>query len=402
MSPSVALPPASNASQPASLRERHADLRTWFFEQALPFWWAHGTDHRQGGYFEKVTQAGGIIDEPRRTRVTARQIYVFSVAHTMGWSGPSLQAMRHGLDFLLERQRKPDGTYASAVTVQGVIVDDRFDLYEQAFALFAMAHAYKADPGRTELPQLARQLFSRLREGWSHPVLGFEESRPSSLPLRSNPHMHLLEALIAWDRLGPLEQRPEWRQAGSELVELCLHHLIDRQTGAVKEYFNAQWAPMPDGTGRIVEPGHQFEWAWLLLEWMRLTSGSPALAETARGLMDFAERHGVNQHGAALNELYDDGTPKDLNAKLWPQTERIKAWTTLAACTDVSMRQPHIARAAQACESLQRYIHGARPGLWRESMDSSGRLNDQDCRASSLYHIVCAIDCLHGHRAMMA
>ena len=226
MSPSVALPPASNASQPASLRERHADLRTWFFEQALPFWWAHGTDHRQGGYFEKVTQAGGIIDEPRRTRVTARQIYVFSVAHTMGWSGPSLQAMRHGLDFLLERQRKPDGTYASAVTVQGVIVDDRFDLYEQAFALFAMAHAYKADPGRTELPQLARQLFSRLREGWSHPVLGFEESRPSSLPLRSNPHMHLLEALIAWDRLGPLEQRPEWRQAGSELVELCLHHLM--------------------------------------------------------------------------------------------------------------------------------------------------------------------------------
>ena len=32
------------------------------------------------------------------------------------------------------------------------------------------------------------------------------------------------------------------------------------------------------------------------------------------------------------------------------------------------------------------------PGLWREQMNADGSFAPQDCRASSLYHIVCAID----------
>ena len=81
--------------------------------------------------------------------------------------------------------------------------------------------------------------------------------------------------------------------------------------------------------GRIIEPGHQFEWAYLLLK-------SPwAHAETvqraALRLIAAGER-GV-RNGVAVNSLLDDFTVHDPDARLWPQTERLKAALLAARVT---------------------------------------------------------------------
>jgi mannose/cellobiose epimerase-like protein (N-acyl-D-glucosamine 2-epimerase family) len=400
MSRRAVFKPPQEASRSAA--EWHVTLTAWFLEQALPRWWGSGTDHTHGGFFEKITLAGQVIDEPRRTRVTARQIYVFAVAHELGWSGPALEAIEHGLSFLLNRQRQADGTFASSVSVDGAVIDARFDLYEQAFALFALASAYKAHSAWTHLPGVAHALYDALLLRWKHPVLGFEESMPPSLPLKSNPHMHLLEALRAWSCLGPESERQRWATRRDEIVALCLAHFRDAELGCVLEYFDSQWSPMPDERGRLWEPGHQFEWAWLLMSCPAADVDGPGLW-AAQQLLALGEGHGIDARGLAINELWRDLSVKDGAAKLWPQTELIKAWLTYAARTvDTHERAQALAKVSQACEALHVYLQGAPDGLWQEVIDADGHFVEQPCRASSLYHIVGAIECLHAHRALMA
>ena len=45
---------------------------------------------------------------------------------------------------------------------------------------------------------------------------------------------------------------------------------------------------------------------------------------------------------------------------------------------------------------LSRYLLGVPAGLWHEQMGAHGGFAAQDVRASSLYHIVCAIDTISG------
>ena len=53
----------------------------------------------------------------------------------------------------------------------------------------------------------------------------------------------------------------------------------------------------------------------------------------ARRLVEIGELKGVDARlGVARNELWSDLTPKDLAAKLWPQTERLKAWCAMFEC----------------------------------------------------------------------
>ena len=136
----------NNDFEPAT-QQRFLDavdaFRHWFLTQAMPLWARQGVDHERGGFFEKLDTNGRPLDEPRRTRVVARQIYVFCVAIKLGWQGDAQPLVLHGLDFLLNRLRAPDHTFHSAITPEGAVVNPKFDLYERANRV--NAHPWLAD-----------------------------------------------------------------------------------------------------------------------------------------------------------------------------------------------------------------------------------------------------------------
>lgn len=372
-------------------------LTDWLLRHALPFWSSTGTDWTDGGFVERCDQAGHALHEPRRTRVVARQIYVFAVAQSLGWTGPAEALVQHGLDFLLHRLKQTDGTFASSVQPDGTVVNGRFDLYEQAFALFALARAHPSLPtARDMLAQQAAQTLSALNLGYRHPRWGYEESSPPSVPLKSNPHMHLFEATLAWEACAPDEQIATWRNLSDELAHLALERLIECHTGALSEYFDHDWQRMPDASGDVVEPGHQFEWAWLLIRWGRSRQHPDAL-QAAHLLIDLAERHGIcPTRGVAINQINHAMTPVDGLAKLWPQTERIKAWCAMHSMASTPEHAAHaLAQATRAIQGLMPYLSHPTSGLWQEVMLPDGSFTAEPCRASSLYHIVCAIETLH-------
>jgi mannose/cellobiose epimerase-like protein (N-acyl-D-glucosamine 2-epimerase family) len=373
-------------------------LTQWFVEQAMPFWGTHGTDWAQGGFFERFSPEGQPLDEPRRTRVVARQVYVATQAQALGWQGPCEALLAHGLSFLLGKLQQSDHTFASSVTVGGAVVNATFDLYEQAFALFALAHAHQAlrEPSdQTRMHEAARLVRQALMARHKHPSFGFEESAPPSSPLKANPHMHLLEATLAWEAQA-VPDAAAWRALSDEIAELALQRLIDPTTGALSECFDAHWQRLPGAQGDVVEPGHQFEWAWLLMRWGHARQ-RPGVTEAARKLIDIGESHGTcATRGVAVNQINHAMQVVDASAKLWPQTERIKAWCALAQqAPTAAERAQALQGASQAMHGLMPYLQHPHPGLWQEVMLANGGFTVEPCRASSLYHIVCAIETLH-------
>jgi mannose-6-phosphate isomerase len=353
------------------LQDAAAWYDAWLRDSALPLWWAVGADPH-GGFFEAVTLDGRPHEAPRRARVQARQIYVYATAGMMGWAGPWREAAGHGLDFLLSRHRRPDGLFARAVDRSGAPVDPTPLLYDQAFVLLGLAalHGARADGGVAVAE--ARALRSRL-DGMRHPVGGFRENGLHAH--QANAQMHLLEAALAWEEAGAAD----WGGLADELVELCLGRFIDSERGFLREVFDPDWGPAAGEAGRLVEPGHQFEWAWLLERWGRRRGRADA-RRAARRLFEIG-RLGVEPvRGLVVNALEDDLSVADAATRLWPQTERLKAALILG----------EDAEALSAAEGLARFLVVPTQGVWHERGRADGRFIDEPAPATSFYHIMCA------------
>lgn len=375
--------------------EKRAVLYRWLAEAALPLWADAGTDRVHGGFFEKLDDGFRPIEEPRRARLVARQIYVFATGHRFGWHGPATTLVEHGLTFLRDFLLRDDFTVVPSVGPDGRAVRADFDLYDTAFVLFGLAAAAEPPTERAGLARLAAQIRDRLVADWSHPVLGFEDARPARLPLKANPHMHLFEACLAWEAVAPGDGK--WAGLADAIAELALTRLIDPESGAMREFFDHDWRPLAGEAGRLVEPGHQFEWSWLLQRW-GLRRGERRAARPALRLLEIGETYGVDAvRGIAINALNDDFGVIDADARLWPQTERLKAWW-LAGRSGLVDGSRARGRAEAALGGLLRYRDGKPSGLWWETMLKEGGFAPEPARASSLYHIVCAADAIEEAR----
>jgi mannose-6-phosphate isomerase len=285
----------------------------------------------------------------------------------------SAEARDLGLAWL-RAARQPDGGYPSRFDLANRPLDEGRDLYDHAFVLFAFAKAgARAD---------AMALLTYLQAHFRHPLGGWRESLPDALPRRQNPHMHLLEAVLAaHEAFGD----KVWLEIADELVTLFLDRLYQPLEGALAEYFTDDLKPLREEGCYRLEPGHHHEWVWLLA-WHRRRSGAAGrpVRETtvaAAALLAFAERHGVDADGEIAAELWSDGRPASAVTRIWPYTERLKA---LAVAGDAG-------RLQAGCAALGRCLAHPVAGLWHERRGAAGFEPNVAAPASSLYHIACAI-----------
>lgn len=396
------LPPGASTTPWVSPMTGATAFLEWMRDRALPLWAAQGVDRVHGGFFEKLNADGTPADLPRRARVLGRQIYVFSRAPALGWTGPAEDIVNHGLDALPAFLR-PDGLAHYRLDAKGQPLDDRPDLYDQAFVLFGLAHALPvaADPERIRV--IADTMRRALEDLRGHPVAGYEEDSPPSLPLKANPHMHLLEAALAWATALPTQDGGPWRDMADRIARLALDRFVDPGTGAVREYYDGDWRALPHGAEPQIEPqiepGHQFEWGWLLTRWGHMRDHAGAVA-AGRRLVDLGETKGVDAaRGVAFGGLGPDLEPTDTAARLWPQTERIKAWVQRRdRPTSADERSHAEGRIEAAVAGLMPYLRTDRPGLFHDRLTADGAFIDEPAPASSLYHLMTAAEELAGTR----
>src|SRR5262249_31107637 len=149
--------------------------------------------------------------------------------------------------------------------------------------------------------------------------------------------------------------------------------------GVVTEYFETDWTPRAGDEGRIVEPGHLFEWSWLLNRWRN--AGGVDLGERAERMRVHGEVYGVDlSSGAVYDETVKDGRARKTTSRLWPHTERIKA--NLAR-----FERAHDPRALENANDgylmLMRFCGAPTPGLWYDVRTPDGAFVQEPARASS-------------------
>ena len=373
----------ANAQLRVAAGKARDQLLRWVTEAAYPLWSTRGADLVRGGFHESLSLKGTPLEVPRRGRVQPRQIFAFSKAPRLGWSGDAFHAVSHGLTYFLTRYRRADGLFRTLIAPDGSPLDHRAVLYDQAFALLAFSAASSVLGPSFDLQGEGEQLRQAVVTHFHRSSGGFKSRTPEALPLQSNPHMHLLESTLAWSQATG---HPVWGEMADEIGELALARFIDPRTGALRECFDETWAPMQGITGQIVEPGHQFEWAYLLMSWKGPWRDD--VRQAACRLIDIGEEHGVH-HGVAINALLDDFSIHDGSARLWPQTERLRA-AAIAARLIGDTRYWKMVNDAAA--GLMRYLDTEIPGLWYDQLLANGTFMDVPVPAGNLYHIVGAIE----------
>jgi mannose/cellobiose epimerase-like protein (N-acyl-D-glucosamine 2-epimerase family) len=200
-------------------------------------------------------------------------------------------------------------------------------------------------------------LRSTLEQFYAHPLYGFLEDRSGRLPQRSNPHMHLFEAALAWIAV---DDDPAWRRMADGIAVLCLQKFVNPASGALREFFAADWSPAPGAEGRICEPGHHYEWAFLLDRWARLTDRNKP--EAVARLIAFADAHGldarrgvvVNASGptaASTTRSHARGRRQNGSVPI-PRTAEVRLVESPAAGRVMSERRPKHAGRRRECRTV--------------------------------------------------
>lgn len=361
-------------AEPVRLQARLALLQHWLVDEAYPRWASLGYDERRGGFHELLDAAGPVAAAPRRARVQVRQIYCFARAAGFGWRGDAARLVTRGWEYFFRHYRRPDGLFRTLVAADGSVLDDRAYLYDQAFVLLALAESRRYRGAAPDLDEATHSLMLAIHRHFRRSGPGFAEegaTGPAPLP---NPHMHLLEAAQNWIAVSG---EARWRELAEEITTLALDRMIDPHSGALFE-------PAADAD-RHLEPGHQYEWAWLLLRGLRSTRERAAAA--AARLVHAGEAHGL-RNGLVIMELREDFSPCDSTARLWSQTERLKAALALMQLTK---QRGYQTMAAGAIDMLLHYLRADAPGLWWDRLGAEGGPVPEPAPASTFYHLVCAI-----------
>lgn len=371
--------PRSAAPQPTLpvcrlLDQAIGRFEQWILQAALPHWLATGCDG-EFGFVEVLDPSGrDACALQKRTMVQARQIAVFAQASRWGITGAA-DAARRGLAFLVAHAWTPESGWIAALDRHGNPRDTAVRLYDQAFVLYALSFA-----GTLGEASLARKLAiltldridASLRSGGT-PGWRTRAGEPAR---DQNGHMHYLEALLS---LQEQEALAGTTSRIAEIGQLLSNCLLDPASGAVLEYFDDGWQP-DLARGAPVEPGHQFEWAFLAARSRELSSRPlPVLA----GALAFAERHGWSQRTGLLVDGCDrDGNVLAPGHRLWPHCEAIKALSLFA---DTFPAQQRLARLIE--RTMEAFLLPARPGLWCDRLTPEGDPVPGNVPASSLYHL---------------
>ena len=318
------------APAPESLKSGAERLATWLRQSALPVWCTLG--RATSGEFETLlSMSGRRIATSHRLQIQAAQLEAYAQAGRQGWPGPWRDVIDKG------RPHLPS-------------YDDYSEHGDHSGLLVALAAIFTA----TSDPSAEREataLRNRLVGGES----GLSNQAHYLLPL--------LEGALAWAEIS--DQR-DWRPFANKIVNL-----------------------MQDASNvdHPASPGNRFHQAWLLARYSRLTSDTDALIEARK--LYAAGLQGIDlKRGVVVEAVNDQGLIQSGRARLWSQTQGLKAALILAPRADDGPGAASLDQASCALRAVWLFL--TPQGLWRDAMLENGDFIDEPSPALSLRSIITA------------
>ncbi|MBK5352805.1 AGE family epimerase/isomerase [Pseudomonas sp. TH41] len=365
------MPPVSRSASQPKLTALFASVQQHFQDVIVPLWQGPGWNAQMALPYEALdAQHQPLPPQRYRAMACARQLYVFS---SLIGQVPAAEARAAALFRSLQQHfhDAEHGGWFYSIDPQGAPLDQRKDLYTHAFILFACAHYWDKvrEPRVESVLNAALEVIAQrfaTGDGLYEASLERDWSSLKSGPLQ-NPLMHLAEAFLA-----TLSVHEDLAVEGA-LVELCTamqKRFIDPQHGVLME------KPL-GAVDNWFEPGHQFEW-YFLLESSPLLRDSTLHASLERAF-SYTEQLGVDPHTGAVRAMLDlepDGPPRDATQRIWAQAEYLRA-LTLRPDSETS-----VLRQLQALHQRSLHARG-----WYECRDEKGEVSRQDMPSTTPYHL---------------
>ena len=313
--------------------------------------------------------------------------------------------VEHGLDWLFDRQQDHrHGGFYWSVDDAGP-VDDRKQAYGHAFVLLAAASAARAGHDRAgRLRDLALDAIDR--HFWEEPAGAVQDTFAAdwtgALPYRGqNANMHLCEALLAAHAVWG---EPAHLARATCIAERLIDREARQAGWVVPEHFTAGWQRddgfdgdamfRPSGT----TPGHALEWARLVLElWARRGRRDDWMPAAAEALFRRAVATGWLAEGGFAYTLDGGGAVSRRWRFWWPCAEGAAAARVLSdSLGGLPFAEAWYDRIWAVIDA--RFIDHARGG-WHHEIDAAGRpATGLFPGKPDLYHALQA--CLISARAM--
>ncbi|VVP95960.1 Cellobiose 2-epimerase [Pseudomonas fluorescens] len=363
------MPHAPRSAPQPELTALFASVQQHFLNVIVPLWQGPGWNVDMALPYEAL-DAGHQPLPPQRYRAMAcaRQLYLF--ASLIG-QVPAAEERAAALFRSLQRHfhDAEHGGWFYSIDSHGKPLDQRKDLYTHAFILFACAHYWDKvrEPLVESVLNAALEVIARrfaTGDGLYEACLDRDWITLETGPLQ-NPLMHLAEAFLA--TLSVREDLAVQRA----LVELC--------TAMQKRFIHAQHGVLMEkplgAVDNWFEPGHQFEW-YFLLESSDVLRGSKLHASLERAFA-FTEQRGVEpQTGAVAAMLEPTGQTRDATQRIWAQAEYLRALT---------LRPDSEAAVQRQLQALhQQFLHA---GGWHECRDEQGDVSRRDMPSTTPYHL---------------
>lgn len=383
----------TNASCGARLgRHRSGQIwQNWLVRQALPLWAQAGYNRSTSLFHERLTfSAAPQPVTALRLMVQARQIATYCRAAAEGLYGNGEDALR----CLAEIERLYHGRDGQAGWIYSLSpmldpLDRKRDLYAHAFIIYAYHWAFRLS-GEDIYHRKAQETLRDVRKIFMDKTDGLRGTSPGRDDVRGqDPLMHLFEACLVW---MPVTQYAEFREQAAQLAQLAVMRLIDPLTGMLREYFDADWQPLEQAGMNHIEPGHLFEWSWLLRRYARLTASTPMQSPewaAATRLFEAGQRLGISNNGV-VDAISETGAPLSRSMRIWPQTEYYRLLSDLRSdsAPDPGMHET-LSMAMQNVTDLFFSLFAVTPlqGGWIDRVGEDGTPCIDFMPASSLYHI---------------
>lgn len=349
-------------------------------------WWGSRAIDPAGGFFGAVNNN----DEPDPTApkgsvMMARICWAFSEALRFHPHSHWERMATRAFDYLVRHFWDHDhgGTYWS-VKADGELLDDRKQIYGQAFCLYAFASFYRISQNGMAL-HLAKDLFEYIEKysfdsakdgyleafarDWS-PIADLRLSeKDENCSKTANTHLHIVEAYAMLYRVSPSE---DVKQRIQYLLDIFDQYFITPE-GELKLFYDDDW----NDKTNLRSFGHEIETAWLLYDC------AEAISDTER--MEVFKQHSVRLTDCALQAYEKDG---GLWYEWFPETDtwvREKhSWPQAEAMVAFTMRWQHtgdgqwLQYVLKTWGFIKTHLVDPKSGEWFWGVDERYRKMDKD------------------------
>ena len=374
-------------------RKKLSEAREWIrgqLDTCANFWLENGMDKVNGGVYTCLDRKGDVFSTDKSVWMQGRCGWIYSwLCHLYGARPEWLAASKSCLDFMEKYCINPqaEGRMYFTVTAEGLPLRQRRYCFSEAFYAMANAEYYgiTGDRDCLERARRAYDLYWNLNHGMPDPTgLGPKTIAETRTGRAFGIPMIYLNVTSVMQRVDPERAELYAERADACVEDIFRYHVHPELKCVLENVAEDGQARLNYTEGRVVNPGHDIEGVWFLLEYARRTGKTEYVAKAAQ-IFDWAIEAGWDKEYGGLLYFVDAlGRPPEAyehDMKLWwPHNEILISSIMLFRDTGDEKYLDWFYKTLDYCKT---YFADSEYGEWYGYLRRDGKPTEPACKGST-------------------